>query len=62
MVKSKDIKEITKKLKAREHERTGFSFRLSKGVVAQFKEKCEKEGISNSAALEELMKLFIREG
>lgn len=59
MVKTQDMKGIVKKLKDRDDDRTNFSFRLSKKVVKSFKDKCEKEGISNSGVLEELMTLFI---
>lgn len=59
MVKSNDLADIVKKLKEQDSERTNFTFRLSKTLVGNFKKKCAREGVANSAVLEGLLRLFL---
>lgn len=51
---------IRVKEKAEAEERGNVTFRINKGLTMKFKAKCEQEGVSMAAVLEEMLSDFVK--
>lgn len=56
-------KDVIKKIKAREEAdaKANFTFRLNLKLMEEFKQHCQKNGVSMASVVEELMRALVQE-
>lgn len=52
-------RDILRELK--KEDKTNVTFRITKGLIERFKASCDKDGVSNSAVVERLLKEYLGE-